>query len=200
MRITALAGGVGGAKLVHGLAAVLAADELIVIVNTADDFEHFGLRICPDVDTVCYTLAGLANPKTGWGRSRETWNTMRALQELGGPGWFRLGDRDLSTHLERTRRLSEGEQLSQVIEAFCSRWGVKHRVLPMTDDGVATILQTDEGELAFQEYFVRREFQPRVRSIAFRGSVDLAARSRRGRGARRRRRNHPMPIQSMGEH
>ena len=170
MRIAALAGGVGGAKLVQGLAAILAAHELTVIVNTADDFDHFGLRICPDLDTVCYTLAGLSNPLTGWGRSHETWNVMREIRELGGPDWFHIGDRDFSTHLERTRRLGEGERLSQIVEAFCSKWGVKHRVLPMTDDRVATILQTNEGELEFQEYFVRRQFQPKVLSIAFRGA------------------------------
>ena len=170
MRIAALAGGVGGAKLVHGLAAILAPDELTVVVNTADDFDHFGLRICPDVDTVCYTLAGLANPLTGWGRSQETWNTIAGIKELGGPDWFRMGDRDLATHLERARRLHQGERLSDVIAAFCASWGVGHTVLPMTDDRVATVLQTDDGELEFQEYFVHRQCGPRVRSIAFQGA------------------------------
>jgi LPPG:FO 2-phospho-L-lactate transferase len=170
MRIAALAGGVGGARLVHGLASILAADELTVIVNTADDFDHLGLRICPDIDTVCYTLAGLANAQTGWGRAHETWNAIVGVQALGGPTWFRVGDRDLATHLERTRRLGAGERLSQIIAAFCERWGVEHRVLPMTDDRVATVLQTDEGELEFQEYFVHRQCEPRVRSIAFQGA------------------------------
>ncbi len=168
MKIAALAGGVGGAKLVHGLAAILAPEELTVIVNTADDFDHLGLRICPDLDTVCYTLAGLANLETGWGRADETWNAISGIGELGGPDWFRIGDRDLATHLERTRRLNRGERLTQVVTSFCERWGVMHRVIPMTDDRVATILQTDEGELEFQEYFVRRRCRPRVLSIEFR--------------------------------
>lgn len=169
MRITALAGGVGGAKLVHGLAAILGSSELTIIVNTADDFDHFGLRICPDLDTVCYTLAGLANPRTGWGRAEETWHTLRGIQVLGGPDWFRIGDRDMATHLERTRRLETGEKLSHITAAFCQRWGVGHRVLPMTDDRVSTLLQTEDGELEFQEYFVHRHCTPAVRSIAFRG-------------------------------
>jgi LPPG:FO 2-phospho-L-lactate transferase len=170
MRVTALAGGVGGAKLVHGLAAILSPGELTVLVNTADDFEYIGLRISPDLDTVCYTLAGLANPKTGWGRDKDTWNAIEGIRELGGPDWFRIGDRDMATHLERTRRLSQGESLSQITAAFCKKWGVRQRVLPMTDDRVGTVLQTDEGELEFQEYFVRRQCRPKVRSIAFQGA------------------------------
>jgi LPPG:FO 2-phospho-L-lactate transferase len=169
MKIAALAGGVGGAKLVQGLAAILAPDDLTVIVNTADDFDHFGLRICPDLDTVCYSLAGMANSETGWGRADETWKAFEGIQALGGPQWFRMGDRDLATHLERTRRLGMGEPLSKIVAAFCERWGVGHRVLPMTDDRVATVLQTDVGELEFQEYFVQRHCSPRVSSIAFRG-------------------------------
>jgi LPPG:FO 2-phospho-L-lactate transferase len=170
MRIVALAGGVGGAKLADGLAQVLAPDELTVVVNTGDDFTHLGLSISPDLDTVCYTLAGLANPQTGWGRADETWQVMGALAGLGAATWFNLGDRDLATHLERTRRLQAGETLSQVTAAFCCAWGVKPRVLPMTDDRAATVVITTDGEeLPFQEYFVLRQCQPMVKSFRFEG-------------------------------
>ncbi|HEX9616651.1 MAG TPA: 2-phospho-L-lactate transferase CofD family protein, partial [Anaerolineales bacterium] len=118
MKITALAGGVGGAKLVDGLARALPPEQLKVIVNTGDDFEHLGLRICPDLDTVCYTLAGIANPETGWGRDEETWNVMENLAAIGGPAWFRLGDKDLGTHLERTRLLAAGMTLSEITRRF----------------------------------------------------------------------------------
>ena len=113
MKIVALAGGVGGAKLVDGLAVLLPPEDLTIIVNTGDDFEHFGLYICPDIDTICYTLAGLSNPATGWGRAGETYRTLDHIQDIGGPGWFRIGDKDLATHLERTRRIQEGQLLSQ---------------------------------------------------------------------------------------
>lgn len=118
MKIVALAGGVGGAKLAHGLAQILKPEELTVIVNTGDDFEHYGLYICPDLDTVCYTLAGLANPETGWGRADESWNVIENASKLGGPDWFKLGDRDLGAHLERTRRLKAGDSLSQITQDF----------------------------------------------------------------------------------
>jgi len=169
MRIAALAGGVGGTKLAQGLARLLQPGDLTIIVNTADDFEHLGLHISPDLDTVCYTLAGISSRETGWGRSNESWNAMDALQQLGGPTWFRLGDRDLATHLERTRRLRQGKPLSQVVREFCGTWGIKQVILPMTDANVATILQTDEGDLEFQEYFVHRQCRPRVRGFEFRG-------------------------------
>ncbi len=170
MRITALAGGVGGAKLAHGLAQLLPPEDLTVIVNTGDDFEHLGLYICPDLDTVCYTLAGLANPQTGWGRADETWNAMANLARLGGPDWFNLGDSDLATHIERTRRLKEGQTLSQVTRDFCAAWGVRHTVLPMSDQPVRTIVETEEGELPFQEYFVHRRCEPRVKGFRFEGA------------------------------
>lgn len=169
MKIVALAGGVGGAKLAHGLAQILEPGELTTIVNTGDDFEHLGFYICPDLDTVCYTLAGLANPETGWGRSDETWNVMENLEKLGGPSWFRLGDQDMATHLERTRRLRVGEPLSQITKAFCEAWGVKHAVLPMSDSPVRTMVNADDGELAFQEYFVHRRCEPRVKGFRFDG-------------------------------
>ena len=119
MKVLALAGGVGGAKLADGLAQVLPPEDLTIVVNTGDDFQHLGLKICPDLDTVCYTLAGLANPATGWGRDGETWNAMDSFTALGGPEWFRLGDRDLGTHLERTRQLQNGRTLSQITQSFC---------------------------------------------------------------------------------
>ena len=173
MKIAALAGGVGGAKLAHGLAQILAPEELTVIVNTGDDFEHLGMYISPDLDTVCYTLAGLANPETGWGRVNETWNTFTNIEKLGGPAWFRLGDQDIATHLERTRRMKAGQSLSQITKDFCAAWGIKHTVLPMTDSPVRTMVNTDEGELAFQEYFVHRHCEPRVKGFRFDG-VDVA--------------------------
>ncbi len=170
MKLTALAGGVGGAKLADGLAQILPPEDLTVIVNTGDDFEHFGLYISPDLDTVCYTLAGLANPVTGWGRAEETWQALESLRRLGAPDWFALGDRDLATHLERTRRLKEGQTLSQITRDFCRAWGVRHAVLPMSDDPVRTMVDTLEyGELPFQEYFVKYRCEPRVRGFRFEG-------------------------------
>jgi len=170
MKIVALAGGVGGAKLAHGLAQVLEPEDLTVIVNTGDDFEHYGLYICPDLDTVCYTLGGLANPETGWGRVDESWNVIENASNLGGPDWFRLGDRDLGTHLERTRRLKAGQSLSEITREFCKAWGIQHTVLPMSDGPVRTIVETDEGDLAFQEYFVHQRCEPRVKGFRFEGA------------------------------
>lgn len=169
MNILALAGGVGGAKLAHGLAQILPPEDLTIIVNTGDDFEHLGLYISPDLDTVCYTLAGLANPETGWGRVNETWNAIANIKKLGGPDWFNLGDQDLATHIERTRRMKAGQTLSQVTRDFCKAWGVRHIVLPMSDQPVRTIVETDEGDLPFQEYFVHRKCEPRVKSFRFEG-------------------------------
>jgi LPPG:FO 2-phospho-L-lactate transferase len=173
MKVIALAGGVGGAKLAHGLAQILPPEDLTVIVNTGDDFEHYGLYICPDLDTVCYTLAGLANPETGWGRSDESWTVIENAKKLGGPAWFNLGDRDLGTHLERTRRLKEGQCLSEITRDFCRAWGIEHMVLPMTNQYVHTIVETDESDLDFQEYFVHRRCEPRVKGFRFDG-VELA--------------------------
>lgn len=177
MKIVALAGGVGGAKLAHGLAQVLPPEDLTVIVNTGDDFEHYGLSICPDLDTVCYTLAGLANPETGWGRVDESWKVIENASKLGGPNWFRLGDQDLGTHLERTRRLKAGEPLSSITKDFCKAWGVQHTVLPMSDQPVRTMVATVEGELAFQDYFARRRCEPEVKGFRFDGvdSADAAS-------------------------
>lgn len=169
MKVLALAGGVGGAKLADGLAQALGEKDLTIVVNTGDDFEHFGLSICPDLDTVCYTLAGLANPETGWGRVGETQNALHSIEILGGPIWFWLGDRDLGTHLERTRRLKNGDALSVISADFCRAWGIRTRVLPMSDQPVRTMVDTDEGELPFQEYFVERGCEPRVRGFRFVG-------------------------------
>ncbi len=168
-RIVALAGGVGGAKLAHGLAQLLPPEDLTIVVNTGDDFEHYGLTICPDLDTVCYTLAGLANPVTGWGRVDESWQVFENARCLGGPDWFSLGDRDLGTHLERTRRLKDGQPLSQVTRDFCKAWGVEHTVLPMTDQPVRTMVGVETGELAFQEYFVHQRCEPKVTGFRFDG-------------------------------
>jgi len=169
LKLVALAGGVGGAKLVHGLARLEGAQELTVVVNTGDDFVHLGLKICPDLDTVTYTLAGLANPETGWGRVDESWNFLAALQELNGPTWFRLGDRDLALHVFRTHRLMEGHMLSALTEEICESYGIQSRLLPMTDDAVHTIVQTADGDLPFQEYFVARACQPVVQGFYFEG-------------------------------
>lgn len=169
MKTVALAGGVGGAKLVDGLASVLSPDELTIIVNTGDDFDHFGLRICPDLDTVCYTLAGLADPRTGWGRDGESTRVLDEIRRLGGPDWFQLGDLDLATHLERTRRLECGETISDITRDFCLSWGIRHCVLPATNDDVPTIVKTHEcGDLSFQEYFVHRKCEPTVQGFEFR--------------------------------
>ncbi len=174
MKITALAGGVGGAKLAHGLAQHLSPEELTIIVNTGDDFEHLGLSISPDLDTVCYTLAGLANPVTGWGRIDETWNAFNAMETLAGQTWFQLGDRDLGTHLVRTERRKRGEKLATITQDFCRAWGIEHPIFPMTNDPVYTVVNTKEqGELAFQDYFVRQRCEPSVTSFRLDG-IELA--------------------------
>ncbi len=176
MKVCVLAGGVGGAKLVDGLAAILPPSQLTVIVNTSDDFEHLGLQISPDLDTVCYMLAGLANPDTGWGQRDETWAAYDTLAALGGPDWFRLGDRDLATHLYRTEALNAGKTLSEVTRALCAAWGIAHPVLPMSDDPVRTIVHTREGEaLGFQEYFVHQACRPEVRRFEFIGARSAQA-------------------------
>ena len=168
--ILALAGGVGGAKLAHGLAAVFAPGQLHIVVNTGDDFEHLGLSVSPDLDTVMYTLAGLADAQRGWGRAGESWACMEALAALGGETWFALGDRDLAVHLERTRRLRAGEALEAITADFCHRLGIAHRIAPMSSDPVRTQVHTDQGVLAFQEYFVRRRCEPRLQGLSFRGA------------------------------
>jgi LPPG:FO 2-phospho-L-lactate transferase len=170
MKIAALAGGVGGAKLAQGLARCHPAEKLTIIVNTGDDFEHFGLKICPDLDTVCYTLAGMENPSTGWGLRDETWNALQAVTSIGGPDWFGIGDKDLGTHLERTRRLRAGETLSGITREFCNFWSVEPLVIPMSDDAVPTVVITESNELDFQDYFVRQKCEPQVKGFKFSGS------------------------------
>jgi len=196
MRLVALAGGVGGAKFADGLAQIVAPrtqgnhdlridanlhesiredsrrfadNSLTVIVNIGDDFDHLGLRVCPDLDTVMYTLAGIANPETGWGITGETWNAIDMLGRYGGETWFRLGDRDLGMHLFRTAALRQGKRLTEIVAEACARLGVSARVLPATDSPVPTNVDTDQGTLAFQEYFVRRHCEPAVRGLRFEG-------------------------------
>lgn len=168
--IIALSGGVGGAKLALGLSRVMPAKDLLVVVNTGDDFEHLGLSISPDIDTVTYTLSGLANRELGWGRHDETWSFMETMESLGGETWFRLGDRDIALHVERTRRLRLGDSLSTVTTDICRRLGIESRVIPMSDDPVRTRLRTAEGWLDFQEYFVHRRCEPVVSELLFQGA------------------------------
>jgi LPPG:FO 2-phospho-L-lactate transferase len=175
MSVLALSGGIGGAKLALGLYRVLPPGELTVVANTGDDFEHLGLSISPDIDTLLYTLAGIDNPELGWGRRDETWTFMAALEALSGETWFKLGDGDLATHVERTRRLAAGENLSQVTDDFRRRLGISARLLPMSDNRVRTRLRTDEGWLDFQDYFVRRRASPVVREIAYAGASEARA-------------------------
>jgi LPPG:FO 2-phospho-L-lactate transferase len=169
--VVALSGGIGGAKLVLGLSRVMPAADLLVVANTGDDFEHLGLAISPDLDTIMYALAGLDDPQRGWGRRDETWTFMAALAALGGETWFQLGDGDLATHVERTRRRAAGEPLSAITADFCRRFGIAARLVPMSDDLVRTRLRTGEGWLDFQDYFVRRRCAPVVRELAYDGAA-----------------------------
>jgi LPPG:FO 2-phospho-L-lactate transferase len=170
--VVALCGGVGGAKLAHGLSLVLAPQDLSIIVNTGDDFEHLGLKISPDLDSVLYALAGLSDPVRGWGRSGETWTFMAALNGLGGESWFQLGDGDLAMHVERSWRLVQGATLSEVTAHLCGALGIGVRVLPMSDDPVRTRLLTTDGWLDFQEYFVHRQCRPALREFMFAGAKE----------------------------
>ncbi len=168
--VLALSGGVGGAKLALGLYRILPPDRLTIIANTGDDFEHLGLAISPDLDTLLYTLSGQDNPELGWGRRGETWNFMAALEALGGETWFRLGDGDLATHVERTRRLKAGESLSAITDDFRRRLGIAAHLVPMSDDPVQTRLRTPDGWLDFQDYFVRLRCAPAISELAFAGA------------------------------
>jgi len=169
--IVALAGGVGGAKLARGLAKIAGAD-LSVVVNTGDDFDHFGLRICPDLDTVTYTLADKANPETGWGLAGETWNFMAQMAELGGADWFRLGDRDLATHALRSEMLRRGATLTDITAHIASRFGITAKILPMSDAPVRTRVRTESGALDFQDYFVRGRCEAKITGLEFDGAQD----------------------------
>ncbi len=169
--VLALAGGVGGAKLALGLARVVPPDRLVICVNTGDDEWFHGLHVSPDLDTVMYTLAGLVNPQTGWGLDGDTFNTLNMLHRYGADTWFNLGDRDLATHIRRTQLLREGATLSEVTAELCRRLGVTHQVVPMSDDRVQTVLDTDAGELPMQRYFVQRRAEPQVREVRYAGAA-----------------------------
>ena len=171
--IAVLCGGVGAAKYLSGLVRVVPPAEVTAIVNTGDDVTLHGLRVCPDLDTVTYTLAGAVNPETGWGLTGETWAAMDALERYSSLTWFRLGDRDLATHLFRTQRLAEGSTLAEVTAAVAAAWGIGARLLPMTNDPVETRVQVAEGEIGFQEYFVQRRHAVTVTAVRFAG-VDVA--------------------------
>ena len=170
MKVAVLTGGVGGAKLVEGLYRLLPAGSLTAIVNTGDDFVHFGLPVSPDIDTVLYTLADKANRALGWGREGETWSFMAALRSLGGEDWFNLGDGDLALHVLRGHALAQGEPLSAITAQFAVAWRLALAVLPMSDDPVATWIETDEGAMEFQRYFVQRRCEPSVAAVRFEGA------------------------------
>lgn len=172
MKVVALSGGVGGARLLDGLARALPADALTAIVNTGDDFVHLGLHVSPDVDTVMYTLAGLAHEERGWGLAEESFAGLSMVKRYGGPDWFGLGDRDLATHLLRSEALRAGESLSSVTARLCAALGVAQRILPMSDGPVRTMMETErDGTLPFQQWFVRRRAEPRVRRVRFEGAL-----------------------------
>ncbi|MCC6717306.1 MAG: 2-phospho-L-lactate transferase [Acetobacteraceae bacterium] len=168
--VLALSGGVGGAKLALGLSHIVAPENLLIVANTGDDFEHLGLSISPDIDTLTYALANLDNQTLGWGRRDETWSFMETLATLGGPAWFRLGDRDLALHVQRTLRLKAGETLAAITADLTARLGIAARILPMSNDPVRTRVDTNEGILDFQDYFVGRQCQPEVKSLHFAGA------------------------------
>ena len=165
LRVVLLAGGVGGAKLADGLRHVLSPEQLTIIVNTGDDFQHLGLTICPDVDTVMYTLAEVANTETGWGRAGESWRTMAEVGRLAGPDWFRLGDLDLATHLTRSHLLAEGLSLTAVTQHICQQFGIQPALLPMSNQPAPTMIETGTGLLPFQTWFVKERWQPVVKKI-----------------------------------
>ena len=165
----AITGGVGGAKLALGLSHVLGSEQLHFAVNTADDFTHLGLNICPDIDTLMYTLSGESNIEQGWGRKNETWQFMDALNQLGEDSWFNLGDRDLSVHVTRTQKLRAGITLTQITQSLFSQFGIESSVFPMSDDTVSTLVETDAGTLSFQHYFVKERCIPKVKGFRFEG-------------------------------
>ena len=168
--VLALSGGIGGAKLALGLTQAMPPESLLIVGNTGDDFEHLGLHVSPDLDTLMYTLSGKADPEKGWGLASESWAFMQALEALGGETWFQLGDGDLATHVERTQRLRAGEHLTEIISDFCRRLGIASRIVPVSDDPVRTIVETPDGDLAFQHYFVRERCQSTVSGFRFQGA------------------------------
>ena len=168
-KILAITGGVGGAKLALGLSKILSPDELLFLVNTGDDFQHLGLEISPDLDSLLYALSGKNNPELGWGRANETWACISELEELGADSWFRLGDRDLALHLVRTQMLNQGATLQKVADRLSKSLGIDHRIAPMSNDKISTTVNTPNGKLAFQEYFVREQCEPAVIDFDFEG-------------------------------
>ena len=166
----AITGGVGGAKLALGLSKLLSAEEIFFAVNTGDDLEYSGLYIAPDIDTLTYTLAGINNPETGWGQANDTWSVMENLQLLEGDTWFKLGDQDLALNLRRTQLIKQGYSLSESTEKICAALKISHKIIPISNDPVRTLVQTDDGMLSFQDYFVRKGYQPEVRQIHFEGA------------------------------
>ncbi|MDC1264896.1 2-phospho-L-lactate transferase [Amylibacter sp.] len=168
-KVITLSGGVGGAKLVLGLSHIVMGGDLVVACNTGDDFDHLGLRVCPDIDSILYSLSGLSDQQRGWGRRDETWTFMSALGDLKAPNWFNLGDGDLATHVFRSDLLRQGQLLGAVTAELALRLGITATICPMSDDPVATIVQTPEGELAFQHYFVREQCKPSVTGFRFEG-------------------------------
>ena len=165
----ALSGGIGGAKLALGLEHIFNSPKLMIAGNTGDDFEHFGLNISPDLDTLLYTLSGKSDLERGWGLANETWSFMKAMKDIGGEIWFQLGDRDLAIHVERTRRLKEGERLSLITSSFCRKFGVKSHIVPATDDSLKTLVKTPKGILSFQHYFVRDQCRPKILGLKYEG-------------------------------
>jgi len=172
--VLALSGGVGGAKLALGLSHLLPPERLTVVVNTGDDQEFHGLHVAPDLDTVMYTLAGVVNSDAGWGVGGDTFHALEMLDRYRAPTWFRLGDKDLATHILRRQRLDEGRTLSEVTRELCRHLGVRHPIVPMSDQPLRSVVETDEGDLAFQTYFVERRCRPVVRGMRFGGAGDAA--------------------------
>ena len=170
MTVLAITGGVGGAKLAVGLAKVLHPNQVVFLVNTGDDFQHFGLHISPDLDTLTYTLANCVNPTQGWGRRDESWSFMTTVRDLGGPSWFQLGDKDLAVHGYRTQLLEEGRSLTEVTNVIAQALGIKHKILPLSDDPIATIVNSEIGELSFQQYFVQHKCRPKVLGLRYDGA------------------------------
>ena len=174
-RIVALCGGVGGAKLALGLERISAPGAATIIVNVGDDFEHLGLRICPDIDTVLYTLGNLSDPERGWGRAGESWNFIETIKLLGGDDWFLLGDKDLALHVTRTQHLHRGGLLSDFVARAAKLFGIRSNILPATNTAISTMIDTDHGVLPFQQYFVKQRCAPRIKSIRFEGAASAAA-------------------------
>ena len=175
LKVVVLAGGVGGAKMADGFAQALPAENLTTIVNTGDDFIHCGLTICPDLDTVTYALAGIENPETGWGRDADSWRAMDELARLGGPDWFKLGDLDLGLHLARSQMLAEGYSLTRATSNLCDHLEIECQVLPMSDEPAPTMIETDDGTLSFQDWFVKQQWQPVVKSVRLPDNVKASA-------------------------